>query len=110
MMAASFVMVVWNLQDSSLDNANTGSRYATIESLVDYGTYWIDQSRYVGTIDKYQADGHYISSKPPMLPTLGAGVTQERMARPPTSTVHAPHWARPQPKWVPVRPRSLRST
>ncbi|MEO8177755.1 MAG: hypothetical protein ABI895_02875 [Deltaproteobacteria bacterium] len=74
MMAASCTMVIWNLQDSSLKNANTGSRYATIESLVDYGTYWIDQSRYVGTIDKYQANGHYISSKPPMLPTLGAGV------------------------------------
>jgi len=74
MMAASLIMVVWNLQDSSLDNANTGSRYATIESLVDYGTYWIDQSRYVHTIDKYQVDGHYISSKPPVLPTLAAGV------------------------------------
>jgi hypothetical protein len=74
MMAISFIMVVWNLQDSSLENANTASRYATIESLVDYGTYWIDQSRYVGTIDKYKVDGHYMSSKPPMLPTLGAGV------------------------------------
>jgi len=74
MMAASFIMVVWNLQDSSLENANTGSRYATIESLVDYGTYRIDNSRYVRTIDKYQVDGHYISSKPPVLPTLGAGV------------------------------------
>jgi hypothetical protein len=74
MMAASFIMVVWNLQDSSLDNANTGSRYATIESLADYGTFWIDQSRYVHTIDKYQVDGHYISSKPPVLPTLAAGV------------------------------------
>jgi hypothetical protein len=74
MMAISFIMVVWNLQDSSLQNANTGSRYATIESLVDYGTYWIDQSVYIGTIDKYMVGRHYISSKPPMLPTLGAGV------------------------------------
>jgi hypothetical protein len=74
MMAASMIMVVWNLQDSSLQNANTGSRYATIESLVDYGTYWIDQSRYLFTIDKYKVGPHYISSKPPMLPTIGAGV------------------------------------
>lgn len=74
MMAASLLMVVWNLQDSSLNNANTGSRYATVESLVDYGTYHIDRSRYVRTIDKYQVDGHYISSKPPTLPTLAAGV------------------------------------
>jgi hypothetical protein len=74
MMVASLLMVIWNLQDSSLDNANTGSRYATIEALVDYGTFAIDKSRYVRTIDKYKANGHYISSKPPTLPTLGAGV------------------------------------
>jgi hypothetical protein len=74
MMLASLLSVVWNLQDSSLDNANTGSRYATVESLVDYGTYAIDRSRYVRTIDKYNVGGHYISSKPPTLPTLGAGV------------------------------------
>jgi hypothetical protein len=73
MMAMSFIMVLWNLQDSSLQNANTGSRYATIESLVDHGTYWIDDSRYVGTIDKYKVGEHYISSKPPMLSTLAAG-------------------------------------
>jgi Dolichyl-phosphate-mannose-protein mannosyltransferase len=74
MMVASSVMVLWHLQDASLDNANTGSRYATIESLVDYGTYHIDKSRYVRTIDKVKVDGHYISSKPATLPTVGAGV------------------------------------
>ncbi|HKO93086.1 MAG TPA: hypothetical protein VJU61_18145, partial [Polyangiaceae bacterium] len=74
MMCISMVMVLWNLQDSSLDNANTGSRYATIEALVDHGTYSIDDTHYVHTIDKYKIDGHYISSKPPTLPTLGAGV------------------------------------
>ncbi len=71
---ASAVMVLWNLQDASLENANTGSRYATIESLVDYGTYHIDKSRYVRTIDKMKVGKHYISSKPPTLPTYGAGV------------------------------------
>lgn len=74
MMLASLVMVFWNLQDSSLLNANTGSRYATIESLVDYGTYYIDKSRYVHTIDKKKVGDHYISSKPPLLPTYAAGV------------------------------------
>jgi hypothetical protein len=74
LMAASLLMVVWNLQDSSLDNANTGSRYATIESLVDYGTFHIDKSRYVRTIDKYKVGNNYISSKPPALPAFGAGV------------------------------------
>ena len=42
--------------------------------------------------------------------TARAGVTHERTARPATSTVQAPHWASPQPKCVPVRPRSFRST
>jgi len=74
LMAASLLMVIWNLQDSSLENANTGSRYATIESLVDYGTFHIDKSRYLRTIDKYKAGDHYISSKPPTLPTVGAAV------------------------------------
>jgi hypothetical protein len=74
MMAASLIMVIWNLQEGSLENANTGSRYATIESLVDRGTFYIDHSRYVRTIDKYKVGEHYISSKPPALPAFGAGV------------------------------------
>lgn len=74
MVLASLVMVLWNLQDASLNNANTGSRYATIESLVDFGTYHIDDSHYVHTIDKMKAGEHFISSKPPLLPTYGAGV------------------------------------
>ncbi len=74
MMGISMILVIWNLQDSSLDNANTASRYATIESLVDHGTFYIDKSRYVYTIDKYKVDGHYMSSKPAVLSTLAAGV------------------------------------
>jgi hypothetical protein len=74
LMLASLLMVIWNLQDSSLDNANTGSRYATIESLVDHGTFHIDKSRYVRTIDKYKVGDNYISSKPPTLPAFGAAV------------------------------------
>jgi hypothetical protein len=74
MALTSLVMVLWNLQDASLNNANTASRYATIESLVDYGTYHIDKSVYVHTIDKKKIGDHFISSKPPLLPTYGAGV------------------------------------
>lgn len=74
MMLASLAMVLWNLQDASLNNANTGSRYATIEALVDLGTYYIDDTHYVHTIDKMRVGEHYISSKPPLLPTYGAAV------------------------------------
>ena len=74
LMAASLVMVLFHLQIGSRENANTGSRYATIESLVDYGTWNIDASHYVFTPDKVKARGHFVSSKPPLLPTYGAGV------------------------------------
>lgn len=70
---ASLVMVLWNLQDASLKNANTGSRFATIEALVDHGTYNIDKSRYKFTIDKYKRRDGFISSKPPTLSTYAAG-------------------------------------
>jgi hypothetical protein len=38
------------------------------------------------------------------------GVTHERTGSPLTWTVQAPHWAMPQPNFVPVRPSSSRST
>jgi hypothetical protein len=38
------------------------------------------------------------------------GVAHERMGSPSTCTVHAPHWAMPQPYFVPVNPRSSRNT
>ena len=74
MITTSLVMVIWHMQLTSRENANTGSRYATIESLVDYGTYNIDASRYLFTPDKVKARDHFVSSKPPLLPTYGAGV------------------------------------
>jgi len=74
LMSVSMMMVVWNLQDASLTNANTGSRYATIEALVDQHTYHIDRTHYLFTIDKYKVGPNFISSKPPTLPTIGAGV------------------------------------
>ncbi|MEN9577780.1 MAG: hypothetical protein RJA70_789 [Pseudomonadota bacterium] len=71
---ASAIMVMWNLQDTSLKNSNTGSRYATVEALVDFGTFAINDSVYNFTIDKIKIDKNYYSSKPPTLPTLAAGV------------------------------------
>jgi hypothetical protein len=74
MMVASMFLVIWNLQESSLENANTGSRYATIQALVDQGTFYIDRTQYLRTIDKYKVGDHFISSKPATLPTIGAGI------------------------------------
>src|SRR5215475_11087893 len=45
-----------------------------------------------------------------LLATVLIGVTHERTALPSTSTVQAPHCARPQPNFAPLSSRSLRST
>src|SRR5690348_1851241 len=42
--------------------------------------------------------------------TVESGVEQDRTAVPFTCTVHAPHWPRPQPNLVPVRPMFSRIT
>ena len=42
--------------------------------------------------------------------TLPTGVMQERVGRPPTCTVQAPHMPIPQPNFVPVRPIASRIT
>src|SRR5205823_7681459 len=38
------------------------------------------------------------------------GRSQDAIGRPSSSTKQAPHWPLPQPKRLPTRPRSLRST
>ncbi len=53
---------------------NDASRFAHIESLVDYGTSEINQSQYRWTRDKVIIDGHEYSNKPPVLGIIGAGV------------------------------------
>ena len=74
--------------DTAFLSANDRSRWCTIASLVEHGTYEIDQQIAItndakrhpwDTIDKVRhqgADGkqHYYSSKPPLLPTMIAGV------------------------------------
>jgi hypothetical protein len=44
------------------------------------------------------------------VPTLSIGVMQDRVAIPSICTVQAPQRATPQPNFVPVRPRTSRST
>ena len=60
-----------------LRSANDRSRWCTVRSLVDRGTYQIDDViKYRGwdTIDKVRHDGHFYSTKPPLFPTLIAGL------------------------------------
>src|SRR3979411_683714 len=43
-------------------------------------------------------------------PTVLTGVTHARTGLPSRWTVHAPHWAMPQPNFVPLRSRTSRNT
>jgi hypothetical protein len=51
-------------------SVNDLSRWATIYSLVERGTYNIDETPWPTTIDRVRVSGHFYSSKPPLLPTV----------------------------------------
>ena len=72
--AMSFTQI---LQAPPLQSANDRSRWATVWSLVERGTYQIDEIDAApgwGTIDKVRHEGHFYSTKPPLQSTLVAGV------------------------------------
>jgi len=54
-------------------SVNDLSRWATVYSLAERGTYDIDETPFPMTIDRVRLNGHFYSSKPPLLPTLLAG-------------------------------------
>ena len=56
-----------------MHGANDRSRWATVYSLTERGTYNIDETPWPDTIDRVRLRGHYYSSKPPLLETLLAG-------------------------------------
>ena len=55
-------------------SAHELSRYGTVESLVDRGTFQLDDSSFIGSVDKIYRDGHYYSHQPPLLAVLEAPV------------------------------------
>lgn len=56
-------------------SGNPASRLATVESLVDYQTWSLDDSIYRRvTVDKVRIGPHFYSSKPPTLPAIGAAL------------------------------------
>jgi hypothetical protein len=58
-------------------SANDRSRWCTVWSLVERRTFQIDEIMQVpgwDSIDKVRVDGHFYSTKPPLLPVLAAGV------------------------------------
>ncbi len=55
-------------------SAHEYSRFGTVESLVERGTFQLDDSTFIDTIDKILRDGHYYSHQPPLLPVIEAPV------------------------------------
>ena len=51
-------------------SAHEFSRLGTVESLVERGTYQLDDSTFINTVDKIYRDGHFYSHQPPLLATL----------------------------------------
>jgi len=68
----SYALVLMILTKHHVGSANDKSRLATMESLVERGTFAIDGSTFSDTIDKIFANGHFYSCKPPVLSFLGA--------------------------------------
>jgi hypothetical protein len=53
---------------------NDASRWAQIESLVDFGSASIEPSRFRGTVDRVAIGGREYSNKPPLLALAGAAL------------------------------------
>lgn len=69
-----FTAVYGAFINSRAFSANTWSRLGAIESLVERGTWALDESAFVKSIDKIQVEGRFYSDKPPMMAFLGTGV------------------------------------
>lgn len=70
----SLAVILPKSRDTAWGSANSKSRYATVEALVDQGTFSIDNTPYNKTVDRVRIDGKLYSSKPPMLAVITAGV------------------------------------
>jgi hypothetical protein len=65
------------MQAAPLQSANDRSRWCTVRALVEQGTYGIDDVRRLpgwDTIDLVRHEGHFYSTKPPLLSTFVAGL------------------------------------
>ncbi len=65
------------LETPALQSANDKSRWCTVHALVERKTYIIDEEMsdpLWHTIDNVRHEGHFYSTKPPLFPTLVAGL------------------------------------
>ncbi len=74
-MALALLIAIAALTKTKPESWNDIARVASIESLVERGTWAIDDSPWVDeTKDKVLLNGHYYSDKMPLMTLLGAGV------------------------------------
>jgi len=71
-----FFLVLWSLFiHSHISSFNDASRMASVEALVEHGTWAIDDTRMAGhTYDIVKLNGHTYSDKPPVLSFVAAGL------------------------------------
>lgn len=75
---ATLLHFVFLVKAKPLQSANDRSRWCTVWSLVEQGTFQIDEIRQRpgwDTIDLVHVDDHFYSTKPPLLTSLVAGIT-----------------------------------
>ena len=75
---ATLLHTVFLSKAKPLQSANDRSRWCTVWSLVERGTFQIDEIRQRpgwDTIDMVHVDDHYYSTKPPLLTSIVAGIT-----------------------------------
>jgi len=75
---ATMLHAVFLVHSKPLQSANDRSRWCTVWSLVERGTFQIDEIRQRpgwDTIDLVRVDGHFYSTKPPLLTSIVAGIT-----------------------------------
>lgn len=58
--------------DTEIGLGNVASDLAAIESVAERGTFFINDSTFFGTIDKFRRDGLYFSQKSPIFHAIGA--------------------------------------
>ena len=68
-----FIVYIFSTK-TTIESGNSASRYATIESLVEKGTFIIDDSAFIDTNDKIYINNHFYSDKPPILSFLTSGI------------------------------------
>jgi hypothetical protein len=71
LVAGLLLVMLWHAP--KVWGANDASRWATVYSLVEQGTWQIDHTPWSRTIDRVRIGEHFYSSKPPVLSTLVAG-------------------------------------